>query len=182
MNAKRIYKMSDDIVGIMNALRYNDRLVNLLIIDETEASFTNDNRPKNFINTDDIDKKNIQIVKQDSAFCRIHPTPFNPEAEENDKTMLRIYYNQGEFDSEIITESSLHIDIIVAKSLWLIYDESEGRQIIRPYEIIDCIIDTIGRRSGNPLVSINFTGYQHLAVNTKFDAIRLYSEDFNAEA
>lgn len=174
--------MSDDIIGIMNALRYNDRLVNLLLIDEVDASFTKDNRPSGFDNTDNINRKNIQIVDQNSAYCRVAPIPFNPNAEEKDKSMIRIYYNQGEFDSEIITESSLHVDIIVAKSLWLIYDQSENRQIIRPYEIMDTIIDTVGRRGGNPLVSVNFTGYQHLAVNTKFDAIRLYSEDFSTDA
>lgn len=174
--------MSSDIIGIMNALRYNDRLVSLLLIDSIDNKFTETERPDGFENTDNESRKNLQIVNQDSAFCRIAPTPFNPDAEEKDKSMLRIYYNQGEFDSEVITESSLHIDIIVAKSLWLIYDQTEQRQIIRPYEIMDCVIDTVGRRNGNPLVSINFTGYQHLAVNTKFDAIRLYSEDFNAEA
>src|SRR5690606_2235206 len=139
-------------------------------------------RPEGFVNTDNVRKKNLQIVDQSSTFCRISPTPFNPEAEEEDKSMIRVYYNQGEFDSEIITESSLFVDIIVAKSLWLIYDESYKKQIIRPYEIMDCIIDTIGKKNGNPLVSVDFTGYQHLAVNTKFDAIRLYSEDFNTEA
>lgn len=178
---KRVHKMSDDIVNIMNALRYNDRLVNLLIIDNNNIAFTNENRPEGFINESNVEIKNLQIVDQNSAFCRVSPTPFNPEAEEEDKSMIRVYYNQGEFKSEIIAEYSLFIDIIVAKSLWLIYDQSYGKHIIRPYEIMDCIIDTIGKRNGNPLVSVNFTGYQHLAVNTKFDAIRLYSESFDPD-
>lgn len=167
----KINVMSKNIVNIMESLSNNGSIVRLLLIDkpnpyeaEMPAGFTN----------------NTQIVNQNSEFCRISPTPFNPNAEEEDKTFIRVYYNQGEFDSELVSESSLHIDIIVAKSLWLIKG-IDGKESIRPYDIIDNVMDTIGRRAGNPLISVNFTGYQHLAVNTKFDAIRLYADYFKPE-
>lgn len=178
----KIRTMSDNVVDVMQSLRYNDRLVNLLLIDSTDSPFTIESRPKGFeSNTSNMDKKNIQIINQNSSFCRISPTPFNPNAEEEDKSMIRVYYNQGEFDSEIISESTLHIDIIVAKSIWLAYDQTESRLIIRPYEMIETVMDTVGRLSGNPTIRLNFEGWQHLAVNTKFDAIRLYAEYFKPE-
>lgn len=178
----RIGTLSKNIIQVMNALRYNDRLVSLILIDENDAEFTIDGRPEGFqSNPNNMDRKNLQIINQNSEFCRISPTPFNPDAVEEDKTMVRAYYNQGDFEGEIISETALFIDVIVAKSRWLIYDKSEKEQMIRPYEIITEIIETIGRKSGNPLITVNFTGWQHLAVNTKFDAIRLYSEYFKPE-
>lgn len=171
----KINVMSSNVINIMESLSHNENLINLLIIDKNEAEFhgTKD-RPEGFRN-------NKQIIKQNDEFCRILPVPFNPEAEEVDKSMIRVYYNQGEFDSELISESTLHIDIIVAKNLWLIYDESIGKGLIRPYAILEAVMDCVGRKSGNPLVSVNFTGWQHLAVNTKFDAIRLYADYFKPE-
>lgn len=174
--------LSKNIIQVMNALRYNDRLVNLALIDNNDIEFVIGNRPSDFeSNVDNMPRKNLQIVNQNSKFCRILPTPFNPNAEDEDKTMIRVYYNQGDFDGEIISQTSLFIDIIVAKSRWLIYDQAQQEQMVRPYEIMTEIIETIGRKSGNPLITVNFTGWQHLAVNTKFDAIRLYSEYFKPE-
>lgn len=171
----KINTMSSNIINIMESLSYNNSLVNLLIIDKNEANFHSKvDRPKGF-------NDNSQIINQSDKFCRITPTPFNPNAEVENKSMIRIYYNQGEFDSEIISESTLHVDIIVAKKLWLIYDSSIKKGFIRPYAIMEAVIDTVGRKSGNPLVTVNFTGYQHLAVNTKFDAIRLYADYFKPE-
>lgn len=171
-NKIKITTMSSNIIKIMDALSKNENLVNLLIIDKNEANFYDKiDRPKGF-------EKNSQIITQCDEYCRILPTPFNPEAEEEDISMIRVYYNQGLFDGEIIDESTLHVDIIVAKKLWLIYDTETKKQLIRPYAIMDNIIDTVGRRSGNE-VTVNFTGWQHLAVNTKFDAIRLYSDAFD---
>lgn len=167
----KINVMSKNIVNIMKALSNNESIVRLLLIDKHNPYEAK--KPAGFTN-------NIQIINQDSEFCRISPTPFNPNAVEEDKTFIRVYYNQGEFDSELISESSLHVDIIVAKSLWLIKG-IDGNESIRPYDIIDNVMDTIGRRAGNPLISVNFTGWQHLAVNTKFDAIRLYADYFKPE-
>ncbi len=179
----RIEAMSNNIIKIMDALRYNDRLVSLLLINDSESNFDINDRPEGFeSNENNMRKKNQQIINQNSSFCRISPTPFDPNAQEKDKSMIRVYYNNVEYDSELVSESHLHIDIIVAKSLWLAYDNQEKRSLIRPYEISGCIMDAIGRRSGNPVITINFQGGQHLAVNTMFDAFRLYSDYFKPEA
>lgn len=169
----KIHTMSKNIVNIMQALSYNDHLINMLLINENDIAFTNENRPAGFTN-------NSQIINQNDEFCRISPVPFDPEAQEEDKSFIRVYYSDGEFGSEVVSVSNLVIDIIVAKSLWLIFDRNINQGLIRPYVIMDDIIDTIGRYSGS-LVSIDFQGFRHLAVNTKFDAIRLYAQYFKPE-
>jgi hypothetical protein len=178
----KISNMSNEVVKVMNQLRYNDRLVSLLIIDKDSSNFDIASRPDGFNSfQDNMEKKNIQIIKQSDSFCRISPTPFDPEATIEDKSMIRAYYSTGELDGERIRESSFVIDIIVSKNLWLAWDESYKKEFIRPYEIMEEIVNTIGRRSGNPIITMPFNGFQHLSVNSKFDAIRLFSDYFSPE-
>jgi hypothetical protein len=161
--------MSKNIVNIMLQLSYSDGLVKLLV-NNVDNPFSSSLPVIN----------NSQLINPDSIDARIFPYPFDPEAQIEDSSFIRVYYNNGEFDGEIIAESQLHIDIIVAKSLWLI--NNEGRSLIRPYEIMGLVTDLLGTRSNNDTLKLKFTGWQHLAVNTKFDAIRLYSEYMSVEA
>lgn len=166
--AEKIYNLSKNIVQVMQILKENDGLAELLL-----------NDIKNPFSVPVKDKD--ELINPNSQNCRIKPFPFDPEAQIEDSSFIRVYYNTGDFnENETIQEMELHIDIIVAKSLWLIND---GRQsLIRPYEIMDRVVDLVGKRSINNLIRLKFDGWQHLSVNTKFDAIRLYSEYYSVEA
>lgn len=156
--------MSKSIVDIMTQLSKNKGLIQLL--------YNNSDNP--FTKIVDTDRKLIGV----SDDTKISPLPFNPEAQQDDASFLRIYYNIGEFDSaEVVMSGEIHIDIVVAKSLWLINDGK--RSLIRPYEIMGRVFDMVGRRSAQPIVK--FEGFQHLPVNSKFDAIRLYANTFNVK-
>lgn len=174
--------LSDNIIKIMNELSKDEGLVKLLLNNEDCPIQTD--LPNEFVLSGSTnDKKYRKIIKPNDDFCRISPIPFTPEAITDDNSFIRVYYNIGEFDgSEVINELQLNIDIVVAKSLWLIHDKDRNKSQIRPYEIMARIVDRIGKRSGNPLIQVDFNGFQHLSVNTKFDAIRLYSEYFNIKA
>jgi hypothetical protein len=120
------------------------------------------------------------LINPTSPDGKIFPYPFDTDATEVDGSFIRVYYNDGEFDSsEVIAESQLHIDIVVAKSLWLINDGQ--RSMIRPYEIMGRVIDMIGGRGLSTTIKLDVKGYQHLYVNTKFDCIRIYCEYFSVE-
>jgi hypothetical protein len=165
----KLETMSKNIVNIMKELSKNEGLARLLV-NETSNPFDS--------NLPAIDKS--KLIVPSSEYARIFPYPFDPEAQVDDSAFIRVYYNNGDFDSsEIIAESQLNIDIIVAKSLWLINDGQ--RPLIRPYEIMGRVIDMVGKRSLNSTIRLEFEGYQHLAVNGKFDAIRLYSNYFSVE-
>jgi len=165
----KINNLSKNVIDIMMVLKENQGLAELLA-NNTDNPFDSKLPP--------IDKN--KLINPKSDMCKIFPFPFDPEATIEDASFLRVYYNQGEFnENETIQEISLHIDIIVAKSLWLINDGR--RSLIRPYEIMDRVIDMVGKRSISP-IRVKFDGWQHLAVNTKFDAIRLYSDYFSVEA
>lgn len=155
--------MSRNIIRIINTLAKNDGLVRLLI--------NNQGDPLSHEVTDHI-KKNI--TKPSSEDARIFPYPYDEEATVEESSFIRVYYNDGTFNaSETIADCDLHIDIIVARNLWLIHDNAKNESLIRPYEIMDRVVDTLGRR-GMGQVKVDISGFQHHYVNTKFDCIRLY--------
>lgn len=170
--------MSKNIVGIINQLSRNKALVELL---------TNNNMSLPLLgNPDALDAKINQSIMDNirnpfSQDAKIFPYPFNADATVEDGSFIRVYFNDGEFnENEVIAESSIHIDIVVARSLWLMNDGTES--LIRPYEIMGRIISLIGKRSVGSPINIKFNGYQHLYVNDKFDAVRLYADYMSIEA
>lgn len=167
--AMKLNNLSQHVIGVMKELSLNDGIVELLA----------NNIPNPFsVPVTDRSK----LINPSSTACKIFPYPFDPEAQTEDASFIRVYYNQGEFNSnQTIQEMNMHIDIIVAKSLWLISDDLREQSLIRPYEIMDRVVDQVGERSVSP-IKLSFSGWQHLAVNTKFDAIRLYSDYYSVEA
>lgn len=155
--------LGTNLTNIMESLSENTGIVQLL------KDVSDSPHKYNVLSKDKQDIKRIS-----SPDCRIFPYPFDPNAQETDKVFVRAYYAVGEFDnSGVIMETDLQIDIICAKSLWLIKD-IKNKPTIRPYEIMSRIIDTIGIRSGNGIITIDVKMFRHLAVNNEFDAIRLY--------
>ena len=165
--------LSKNVVGIIQKLG-NDPFLSNMIMNDSTTPFD-------------------PSIYEDNCKCfkRIAPYPFNPDAEENDASFIRVYYNQAEFDkSEVISDARLHIDIIVAKNLWLIndgqktnhYPDGNGDSLIRPYRILERVVEVLTSSHLPSSERVSFEGWQHLAVNTKFDAIRLYAEHFSVNS
>lgn len=166
----KMESMSSNIVNIMFELTKNEGLARLLVNDVSNP----------FDSTLPVIDRNKLIVP-DSSISKIFPYPFDPEVTDEDGSFIRVYYNDGEFNSnETIAESQIHIDIIVSKSLWLVNDGE--RSLIRPYEIMGRVVDMVGRRGLSKTIKLKFDGWQHLYVNTKFDAIRLYGNYMSVES
>lgn len=166
----KLETMSKNIVNIMFALAKNPMLGKLLVHDV-----------KNPYNPTLATPKVADLIKPDSSVAKIFPYPFDPDATTLDGSFIRVYYNDGDFNSnETIAESQLHIDIIVSKTLWLIDNGNDS--LIRPYDIAGRVVDLVGRNSLNSTIKLNFKGYQHLYINTKFDCIRLYAEYMSVES
>jgi hypothetical protein len=168
----KLETMSKNIVKLIQQLSLNDGLA-MLIANDVVDPF-DPNLPA-------VDKKNL-FMPNDFVNSRLYPLAFDPDATLNDRTFVRVYYNQGQLDNtEVIAESQINIDIIVAKSLWLIHDIN-GNPVVRPYEIMGRIIDLLGSRSANTSIKLQFDGFQQLAVNGKFECVRLYANYFSVEA
>lgn len=168
--------MSKNIVTLISQLAKNNALIELLINNDDSLPLLLDAVNLEAKITDKI-RRDIISPRTDDA--KILPYPFEVEATVTDGSFIRVYYNNGDFnENEVIAESQLHIDIIVARSLWLMDDGV--KPLVRPYEIVSRVISMVGRNSVSP-VRVKFSGYQHLYINTKFDAIRLYADYMSVE-
>ena len=163
----RLESLSQNVVKVMKSLTLNDGLVRLLV--------NNNNNP--FDASLPVIQNPAELINPKSKFCKIKPYPFEIEATTEDGSYIRVYYNDAEFnENEVIAETRLHIDIIVAKSLWLI----DGAKV-RPYEIMARVMNQIGQRAVGDTIKLKINGFQHLTVNDRFDAIRIYSEYYTVE-
>jgi len=167
----KLQSMSTTIVAVLKQLAKNQGLARLLVNDISDPY----SLP---VNEEVMDA----LIDPSSQFARIFPYSFDAEATTKDGSFIRVYYNDGRFNSnETIAQSDLHIDIVVARSLWLVSDKSKDRSYVRPYEIAGLVVDNLGRNSIGSSVKLKFDGYQHIYVNTKFDAIRLYANYMSIE-
>lgn len=165
----KLESMSKNIVKIMGELIKNDGL-NMLLVNNVSNPFDP--------TLPEINPK--KLIVPNNPFSKIYPYPFDPDATTTDASFIRVYYNDGAFNAnEVIAEAQLHIDVIVAKSLWLIDDGTDA--LIRPYEIAGRVITMLGATSVGSKIKLKFDGYQHLYVNPKFDAIRLYANYMSVE-
>lgn len=165
----KLESMSKNIVNVMFTLARNEMLGRLLTHDVKNPYDLTLPKPKM-----------EDLIIPDGSKAKIFPYPFDPEATTTDGSFIRVYYNDGEFTpEEVIAESILHIDIIVSTNQWLINDGTQS--LIRAYDIAGRVVDLVGRRSIGTHVKLNFKGYQHLYVNSKYHAIRLYAEYMSVE-
>lgn len=157
--------MSNNVVDVMKALADNYGIRALLYIDE--------DNPLDKEHREDV-PSSLEILKQNSDKNRISPVSFNMDAQIDDRTEIRVYYNIGRFSTEgKHIDYNMHIDIICAKNLWLITD-TLGNSKIRPYEIMSRIFDVVGQRNINQINIGRPVQFQMLSVNERFDSIRIY--------
>lgn len=173
----KLHTMSKNIVNILNILAKRKELAKLLYFDVENPMMQPD---------DKLPKWN-ELIRPNGSDARIFPFPFDPDGSTHeDGSFVRVYYNDGEFNSsESVAESTLIIDIIVSNNLWLINNVNalnKKESLIRPYEIAGRIIEAVGRSSVPPNIRLNFTGYKHHYVNTQFQCIRLYADYMSVEA
>lgn len=129
------------------------------------------------------------MINPTSNDMKIFPYPFDLDATMKESSFIRIYYNSGAFnDNEVILESKIIVDVVVARGLWLINNDdgkiSQGdvKSLIRPYEIMSQLVSILGRSGFNFLtLDMSFNNFQHLYVNDKFDCIRLYANYMSVE-
>lgn len=171
--------MSKNLINSMIALSQDEGLMKLLLNNQDNPLSCE--LPKGFIGNGKSNvKKFSKIIEQSSSYCRISPIPFSLDIKTEEGSFIKMYYQKGEFDNiEVVNNLSFNIDIIVAKKLWLIHDDLTDEPLIRPYEIMDRVIDILGRNAIGNSYKLDITDFQHLAVNDKFDSIRIYCETYH---
>lgn len=147
--------MSDNLTLILDELINNQTIVKYLSYNEKNP----------------LSKPDITLPAKSLILSKVHPYPFDPTATTQDSCEIRVYYPHAQFDgSDTVTNTFIYIDIVCARSLWLVSDDKAA---IRPYMLASAIHRHFKDRSIGTIGKLRFNAFQHLAVNTKFDAIRL---------
>lgn len=106
---------------------------------------------------------------------RLFPVPLNPDILDDDCTQINVFYPRGDFDgSGVININALFVDIVVARSLYLI--NIDGKSKVRAYEIMKEIVKTFEGKSISTLGKLHFLSWVHIQANKKFEVIRLITD------
>jgi hypothetical protein len=150
--------VSDNIVIIIEELIGIQKLAKYLV--------HNENNP--------LTQPDLIVPVKDLVGSKIFTYPFDPIANTTACSNIMIYYPQCDFQADgAIAIAPIYIDIVIAKSLWLIND---GKPQIRPYMIMKEIMQHFDDRSFNTLGILHFHGFTHVNVNGQFDCIRIIAE------
>lgn len=140
-------------------------ILNKILTNQTTVKYLNYNL-KNPLSQPDL-----TLPANSLMLTKLFPYPFDPTATIEDQVNLRVYYPMGVFqNNEVVQETQVYFDIIVAKSLWLTND---GQASIRAYEIMRQIVNQFHGQTLSTVGILHFHEFIHLNVNSKFDAIRL---------
>lgn len=151
--------MSDNIVLLIKEITNSQKVVKYIKFNVTNPQSQPD----------------VELPANNLVLNKIHPYPFDPVATVEDCAEIRVYYPTANFQaSGAVAQTILYIDIICAKSLWLIND---GKSSIRPYMIASELQKLFNGRSIGTLGTFKFAVMEHLNVNEKFDSIRLHVTD-----
>lgn len=159
---QKLSLLSKNIIEIFMKLLENQNFCKLV--------YYRDNEP--LINT------NASVELSDLMLVNLLPYPFDTEVETESGIHVHVYYYTGKFkNKEIIEDNTIFFDVICSKDLWLITEN--GQSVVRPYRIIEEIANTFNTFSVSTLGRLEFDEFIHIAVNNKFDCIRLVANNFN---
>lgn len=105
---------------------------------------------------------------------RVAPQMFDPDVTTEDSTNVRVYFLDGELEKNV-EEAVILFDVIVAKDLWLIYEN--GEIAVRAYRIMSEIARCFEDVSIDKIGVLKFIGFKHMVVPaTKFHGVRLFAK------
>lgn len=150
-------RLSSNNVALISELLKNQSLVNYI-------GHTGDN--PNSVNISPAS------IAPNGAKERIFAYPFDTEYNDDVRTQLHIYYPSFELQNNGYANNVVvAFDIVVHKKIWLVSDN--GEKIIRPYQIIKYIMDSLKGKDIPKLGKIHFLEGMHTTINEQFNGIRL---------
>lgn len=165
-------KMSHNIVRIIDELANNEHIYKLLS-NPTDSPFDPYDDPEKE-KASQISFENKDIAKNNGPKQQIFAFPFSIEAKTNYDVNIRVYYNEGTFrNNGIMTNAQMNVDIICSQRMWLYMVKKEKLRLIRPYSIMNQIVNNIFRAETSNILG-RPVGYNHFTVNSKYECIRIY--------
>lgn len=150
-------RLSTNVIDIINEILKNQKLVNYI------------GSNHNFPCPQTVDPKTIAPKGNDE---RIIPYPFDTTFDSEVKTQLHVYYpNIDVVNNGNVGRVAINFDVVVHKDIWLMLES--GNKTIRPYQIVNQIVNTFKGKKIGGLGEMHFLNCSHLIVNSKFEGLRL---------
>lgn len=150
--------LSKNLISILNEIKKNQNLCKYLYYNTT-----------NPVAESDFDTSCL-LVGCDVP--RLFPYPFVVTSSDEEICKIHVYYPNGQFVNRVVENSIIYFDIICAKTLWL---TNSG---VRPYEIMTEVLNSFDELNIGTIGTLLFKRFDHIAINEKFDCIRLRAEAF----
>ena len=108
---------------------------------------------------------------------KIFPTPATLEVPTEQETNLRIFFPFGSLQNRAVLDSRVSFQIVLHNNLWNIRRE-DGLRGIRPYEIMNKIVDIFEDKSIKSLGVLHFVNYSWQHINKDYSLYNLEADIF----
>lgn len=143
------------------------------LIKDQELSKLITNNTSKPLDMDDIKNTGSLVMKN------VFPTPFDDNVPETQGTQLRVFFSNGELENKEILNTRVIFQIIIHKDLWLIQSKDKNgiyQKRIRPYDIMDRIIDVFEGKSVKTLGVLKFNQYTFYHINKDYAMYSIVAE------
>lgn len=102
-------------------------------------------------------------------------TPFAGDVPKETCTNIRIHYNGGRIERRVFLVTEVVFEILIHKDLWYVRDK-EGNQSLRPFELMDEIVDTFEDRTIGTLGVLHFVDYKYYKIDNSWGVYTLKAQ------
>lgn len=103
---------------------------------------------------------------------KIIPAPVTQEVPLVEQTNLRVFFPYGHLKNRVVLDSTLVFQVVLHKNLWNIY-RPNGEKAIRPYEIMNEIVNTFEDKTIKSLGVIHFKNYRYGDIDKDYGVYNL---------
>lgn len=135
-----------------------------IISDQTLAKLISNNNSKP-LDCNDIGNTGSLVMKN------VYPLPYNNEVPQEQKVELRAFFPTGLLQNKEVLNTEIHFQILMHRDLWLIQTKDKNgkyQKRIRPYDIMDRIVEVYEDRSIGTLGKLKFEGYTYTHIDKDY--------------
>lgn len=110
---------------------------------------------------------------------KLFPTPFDKNIPETQQTQLRVFFPEGRLKNKEVLTTTIVFEIVIHKDLWLIQvQDKDGtyQKRIRPYDIMDKIVEIFEDKSKRTLGVVKFDRYTFTHIDKDYAMYSLIGE------
>lgn len=106
---------------------------------------------------------------------KIHITPFAGKVPKTEDINLRVFFPKGRVKKRVVLGARVSFQIVTHNNLWKMRDK-DGKQCLRPYEVMAELVETFEDKSIGTLGVINFVDFRYHHIEGQWGVYTLEAE------